>query len=40
VSVLRAEDMPPSVHDTLGVGAERAANLEDVFVTLTGEAVA
>jgi len=40
VSVLRAEEMPPSVADALGPGTPRAANLEDVFVTLTGEFVA
>jgi lipooligosaccharide transport system ATP-binding protein len=40
VSVLRAEDIPPSLADALGDGgARRPANLEDVFVTLTGEAV-
>jgi len=37
VSVLRAEQLPESVMDTLGYGARRAANLEDVFVLLTGE---
>lgn len=39
VSVLRAEDMPASLADQLGDGARRPANLEDVFVTLTGETV-
>jgi len=39
VSVLRAEDMPDSLTDALGEGAVRAANLEDVFVMLTGEEV-
>jgi lipooligosaccharide transport system ATP-binding protein len=39
VSVLRAEDMPPSLTDQLGSGAQRPANLEDVFVALTGEVV-
>jgi len=38
VSVLRAEDMPPSVHDRLGPpDVLRRTNLEDVFVMLTGE---
>jgi len=40
VSVLRAEDMPPTLADELGDGVRRAANLEDVFVALTGERVA
>jgi len=40
VSVLRAEDIPDSLADALGAGAMRAANLEDVFVVLTGEEVA
>jgi lipooligosaccharide transport system ATP-binding protein len=40
VSVLRAEEMPPSVGEQLGDGAHRPANLEDVFVALTGEVVA
>ena len=40
VSVLRAEQMPPSLLDRLGdSAARRPANLEDVFVTLTGENV-
>jgi lipooligosaccharide transport system ATP-binding protein len=39
VSVLRAEEMPPSLADELGNGAHRASNLEDVFVALTGEVV-
>jgi ABC-type multidrug transport system ATPase subunit len=40
VSILRAEDMPPSLADALGPdGVSRAANLEDVFVVLTGEKV-
>jgi lipooligosaccharide transport system ATP-binding protein len=39
ISVLRAEDMPPSLTDELGDGLRRAANLEDVFVALTGEVV-
>jgi lipooligosaccharide transport system ATP-binding protein len=46
VSVLRAERIPPSLADTLAGGAKnghrivrRAANLEDVFVVLTGETV-
>jgi len=37
VSVLRAELLPTSVSDALGYGNRRAANLEDVFVLLTGE---
>ena len=40
ISVLRAEDMPPSLAETLGPGTPRPANLEDVFVALTGESVA
>ncbi|GAA0284217.1 ABC transporter ATP-binding protein [Cryptosporangium japonicum] len=40
VSILRAEDMPASVAAALGPGTARPANLEDVFVTLTGEYVA
>ncbi len=39
VSVLRAEEIPPSLADALGPGVERPANLEDVFVVLTGEVV-
>jgi ABC-type multidrug transport system ATPase subunit len=40
VSILRAEKMPPSLADALGPdGVHRAANLEDVFVVLTGEKV-
>jgi ABC-type multidrug transport system ATPase subunit len=40
VSILRAEEMPPSLADELGPdGVSRAANLEDVFVVLTGERV-
>jgi lipooligosaccharide transport system ATP-binding protein len=39
VSVLRAEAMPPEVADKLGEGVRRAANLEDVFVLLTGEKI-
>ncbi|MGH8868540.1 MAG: ABC transporter ATP-binding protein [Actinomycetes bacterium] len=37
VSLLRAEGIPASVADRLGEGVPRAANLEDVFVLLTGE---
>ncbi len=37
VSVLRAEALPQHVVDELGDAARRAANLEDVFVLLTGE---
>jgi lipooligosaccharide transport system ATP-binding protein len=40
ISVLRAEEIPPSVLDGLGEGSARPATLEDVFVTLTGEEVA
>jgi len=39
VSVLRAEAMPPELADKLGEGVHRAANLEDVFVLLTGEKI-
>jgi lipooligosaccharide transport system ATP-binding protein len=39
VSVLRAEDLPARTRDRLGEGNERASNLEDVFVVLTGETV-
>jgi lipooligosaccharide transport system ATP-binding protein len=39
VSVLRAEEMPSSLDDTLGHGVTRRANLEDVFVALTGEVI-
>jgi lipooligosaccharide transport system ATP-binding protein len=42
VSVLCAERIPPSLADSLANGARvvrRAANLEDVFVVLTGETV-
>jgi ABC-type multidrug transport system ATPase subunit len=37
VSVLRAEALPLDIVDELGDGTRRAANLEDVFVLLTGE---
>ena len=37
VSVLRAEQMTPDVEAALGDHVQRAANLEDVFVLLTGE---
>jgi lipooligosaccharide transport system ATP-binding protein len=37
VSVLRAEALPPALLDDLGDGVRRPANLEDVFVLLTGE---
>jgi lipooligosaccharide transport system ATP-binding protein len=40
VSVLRAEDAPPSFRADLADGVERPTNLEDVFVALTGEEVA
>ncbi|PSK87394.1 lipooligosaccharide transport system ATP-binding protein [Murinocardiopsis flavida] len=39
LSVLRAEELPESVRADLGQGNRRASNLEDVFVTLTGERV-
>ncbi|GAA4224714.1 ATP-binding cassette domain-containing protein [Actinomadura meridiana] len=40
VSVLKAETIPPSLEEELGPdGVRRAANLEDVFVILTGERV-
>jgi len=39
VSVLRAEELPDSLRDRLGVPLRRASTLEDVFVTLTGESV-
>jgi lipooligosaccharide transport system ATP-binding protein len=40
VSVLKAETMPAALAEQLGSdGVERAANLEDVFVVLTGERV-
>ena len=40
LSVLRAEELPASVREHLGHPERRAANLEDVFVALTGEGVA
>ncbi|RZS89827.1 nodulation factor export ABC transporter ATP-binding protein NodI [Motilibacter rhizosphaerae] len=40
VSVLRAESMPAELAEQLGERLERPANLEDVFVALTGEVVA
>jgi lipooligosaccharide transport system ATP-binding protein len=40
ISVLRAEHMPESLVASLGdYSALRAANLEDVFVSLTGEVI-
>lgn len=39
VSVLRAESMTAEVAAALGEGGRRAANLEDVFVVLTGESI-
>jgi lipooligosaccharide transport system ATP-binding protein len=39
VSVLRAEEMPAALTEALGDGASRRANLEDVFVALTGEVI-
>lgn len=39
VSVLRAEELPESLRGRLGPPQRRASNLEDVFVTLTGETV-
>lgn len=40
LSVLRAEDLPDAMRAELGEGMRRPSNLEDVFVTLTGEAIA
>ena len=41
VSVLRAETLPEQLRRQLGdAGVDRAANLEDVFVALTGEQIA
>jgi lipooligosaccharide transport system ATP-binding protein len=37
VSVLGSERAPRELMDDLGEGVRRAANLEDVFVLLTGE---
>jgi lipooligosaccharide transport system ATP-binding protein len=37
ISVLRAESLPQDLCDRLGEGMRRSANLEDVFVLLTGE---
>jgi lipooligosaccharide transport system ATP-binding protein len=37
VSVLRAEALPESGLDEIGDHVRRPANLEDVFVLLTGE---
>lgn len=37
VSVLHADELPPSLADRLGDGLRRRASLEDVFVLLTGE---
>ena len=37
VSVLRAEALPTSLVDDIGDAVRRSANLEDVFVLLTGE---
>ena len=37
VAVLRAESAPDELYDKVGDGVARAANLEDVFVLLTGE---
>ncbi|MFE3461965.1 ABC transporter ATP-binding protein [Nocardiopsis aegyptia] len=39
VSVLRAEELPESLRGRLATPLRRASNLEDVFVTLTGESV-
>ncbi|GAA4914465.1 ATP-binding cassette domain-containing protein [Streptomonospora salina] len=39
LSVLRADRIPESLRESLGRGNARAGNLEDVFVTLTGERV-
>ena len=40
ISVLRAEEMPPSLAEILGPGLQRPASLEDVFIALTGEPAA
>lgn len=40
VSVLRAEQVPTALLESLGEGHRRAATLEDVFVLLTGEELA
>lgn len=37
ISVLRAEQLPTKLADSLGPGSRRPATLEDVFVLLTGE---
>ena len=37
VSILRAEAAPDELYQQVGDGIARAANLEDVFVLLTGE---
>ncbi|WP_028648926.1 ABC transporter ATP-binding protein [Nocardiopsis sp. CNT312] len=37
LSVLRAEELPDSLRERLGSPQRRDSNLEDVFVTLTGE---
>jgi lipooligosaccharide transport system ATP-binding protein len=39
ISILHAEHMPDSLADSLGESASRRANLEDVFVALTGEVI-
>jgi lipooligosaccharide transport system ATP-binding protein len=39
VAVLRAEGLPPATRAELTEGVPRPANLEDVFVLLTGEDV-
>jgi lipooligosaccharide transport system ATP-binding protein len=39
VSILRAEQMPEALTRSLGDGVRRRANLEDVFVSLTGEVI-
>ncbi len=39
LAVLRAEELPNELRETLGEGNVRPSNLEDVFVTLTGERV-
>ncbi len=39
VAVLKAERLAPDVAERLGAGARRPANLEDVFVLLTGEVI-
>ncbi len=37
ISILGSEQAPPALLAELGAGLQRVANLEDVFVLLTGE---